>query len=181
MWPFKKKKEVKARVLPPKKCEHKYKDFDWYVTSNYYLNTNILKVEIIEPYVCIFCGNRIDKELHTYATVCDKDKINKKVKDFIEPYQSKLKERAFIEDEINDFILVDKDYIEAYMLIHNKRGNKMDFVLLFILALGTVCSIANMNKSNDFLSKIFTVLVSCILLLTTIGTFVRIIITALGV
>ena len=57
----------------------------------------------------------------------------------------------------------------------------MDFVLLFILALGTVCSIANMNKSNDFLSKIFTVLVSCILLLTTIGTFVRIIITALGV
>ena len=77
--------------------------------------------------------------------------------------------------------MIDKDYIEAYMLIHNKRGNKMDFVLLFILALGTVCSIANMNKSNDFLSKIFTVLVSCILLLTTIGTFVRIIITALGV
>ena len=120
MWPFKKKKEVKARVLPPKKCEHKYKDFDWYITSNYYLNTNILKIEIIEPYVCIFCGNRIDKVLHTYETVCDKDKINKKVKDFIEPYQSKLKERAFIEDEINDFILVDKDYIEAYMLIHNK-------------------------------------------------------------
>lgn len=57
----------------------------------------------------------------------------------------------------------------------------MDFILLFILALGTVCSIANMNKSNDFLSKLFIVLVSCILLLTTIGTFVRIIITALGV
>ena len=39
---------------------------------------------------------------------------------FIKPYQSRLKERAFVEDEINDFILVDKDYIEAYMLIHNK-------------------------------------------------------------
>ena len=57
----------------------------------------------------------------------------------------------------------------------------MDFILLFILALGTVCSIANINKSNDFLSRLFTVLVSCVLLLTTIGTFVRIIITALGV
>ena len=100
---------------------------------------------------------------------------------FIKPYQSRLKERAFVEDEINDFILVDKDYIEAYMLIHNKWGYKMDFILLFILALGTVCSIANINKSNDFLSRLFNVLVSCILLLTTIGTFVRIIITALGV
>lgn len=57
----------------------------------------------------------------------------------------------------------------------------MDFILLFILALGTVCSIANMNKSNDFLSKLFNILVSCVLLLTTIGTFVRIIITMLGV
>ena len=57
----------------------------------------------------------------------------------------------------------------------------MDFILLFILALGTVCSIANINKSNEFLSKLFTVLVSCILFLTTIGTFVRMIITALGV
>lgn len=57
----------------------------------------------------------------------------------------------------------------------------MDFILLFILALGTVCSIANMNKSNDFLNKLFNVLTSCVLLLTTIGTFVRIIITALGI
>ena len=57
----------------------------------------------------------------------------------------------------------------------------MDFILLFILALGTVCSIANINKSNDFVSRLFNILVSCVLLLTTIGTFVRIIITTLGV
>lgn len=57
----------------------------------------------------------------------------------------------------------------------------MDFILLLILALGTVCSIVNINRSNGFLSRLFTVLASCILLLTTIGTFVRIIITALGV
>lgn len=57
----------------------------------------------------------------------------------------------------------------------------MDFILLFILALGTVCSIANINKSNEFLNRLFNILVSCVLLLTTIGTFVRIIITMLGV
>lgn len=57
----------------------------------------------------------------------------------------------------------------------------MDFILLFILALGTVCSIANINKSNEFLSRLFNILVSCVLLLTTIGTFVRIIIVMLGV
>ena len=57
----------------------------------------------------------------------------------------------------------------------------MDFILLFILALGTVYSIANINKSNEFLSRLFNILVSCVLLLTTIGTFVRIIITMLGV
>ena len=47
-------------------------------------------------------------------------KLTKKINTFIKPYQSRLKVRAFVEDEINDFILVDKDYIEAYMLIHNK-------------------------------------------------------------
>ena len=109
------------------------------------------------------------------------EEIDEKINTFIKPYQSMLKGRAFVEDEINDFILVDKDYIEAYMLIHNKWGYKMDFILLFILALGTVCSIANINKSNDFLSRLFNVLVSCSLLLTTISTSVRIIITALGV
>lgn len=120
MWPCKKKKEVKTYTLPPKKCEHKYKDFDWYVTSDYYIDDNILIVKVIKPYVCIFCGNRIDKVLHTYKAICDREKFNKKLEDFIKPYQSKIKERAFVEDEINDFLLVDKDYIEAYMLIHNK-------------------------------------------------------------
>ena len=103
-----------------KECQHKYKDFDWYITSNYYIDSHILSIKIIEPYVCIFCGNRIDKELHTYETVCNREEIDEKVNTFIKPYQSRLKVRAFVEDEINDFILVDKDYIEAYMLIHNK-------------------------------------------------------------
>ena len=103
-----------------KECQHKYKDFDWYIISNYYIDSHILKVRIMEPYVCIFCGNRIDKELHAYKTVCNREEIDEKVNTFIKPYQSKLKERAFVEDEINDFILVDKDYIEAYILVNNK-------------------------------------------------------------
>ena len=52
--------------------------------------------------------------------MCNREEIDEKINTFIEPYQSRLKIRAFVEDEINDFILVDKDYIEAYMLIHNK-------------------------------------------------------------
>ena len=57
----------------------------------------------------------------------------------------------------------------------------MDFVLLFTLALGTVCSISNMDRKGNLLDKIFYALSSTALLLATIGTFVRIIITALGV
>lgn len=57
----------------------------------------------------------------------------------------------------------------------------MDFVLLFTLALGTVCSISNMDRKGNLLDKIFYALSSTALLLATIGTFIRIIITALGV
>lgn len=57
----------------------------------------------------------------------------------------------------------------------------MDFILLFILALGTVCSISNMNRKKNLLDKIFYALSSTALLLATIGTFTRLIITALGV
>ena len=57
----------------------------------------------------------------------------------------------------------------------------MDFVLLFTLALGTVCSISNISHKDNLLDKIFCALSSTALLLATIGTFIRIIITALGV
>lgn len=57
----------------------------------------------------------------------------------------------------------------------------MDFVLLFTLALGTVCSISNMNRKEKLLDKIFYALSSTALLLGTIGTFIRLIISALGV
>lgn len=120
MWPFKKKKEAKANVLPPKKCEHKYKDFDWYTVKKYQPDDCLLTIQVIEPYVCIFCGERQDKILHESITTCEREDYDRKIENFLKPYQSKIKERAFIEDEINDFLLVDRDYIEAYSLVHNK-------------------------------------------------------------
>ena len=53
--------------------------------------------------------------------------------------------------------------------------------LVIIFALGTVSSITNMAKSKSMLATVVWSVISTSYLLVTIGTFVRLIITALGV
>lgn len=104
-------------------CNHKYKDFPWYVTieSVYPNGYERYRVSILEPYVCIHCGNRINKELAHYgdyslvssAQEC-KDMVCKK-------FSKHIMEEAVVEDMINDTILVDQQYLKYYELIKSGK------------------------------------------------------------
>jgi hypothetical protein len=113
MWPFSKKQPKEH------KCEHKYKDFPWYVESTTYGNGFAsFSITIKEPYVCMKCGDRIDKTLWSYRSQSNykngQKLFQEKMNSIIETYKDKIKDRAVIEDMINDMILVDRDYVEAY-------------------------------------------------------------------
>lgn len=127
MWPFSQKpkkseKEVKPSFVPPKVCSHKYQDFSWYVDGNYDYNTEFLTVKIYAPYVCIHCGHRknvlLTETTRSMPTFKEAEEFYEK---FQEPFKEKLKHRAFVEEEINDMILVDRQYIEIYKSLHPER------------------------------------------------------------
>lgn len=110
----------------PKKCEHKFQDFPWYVEgeesgNDAYGFSPWYHLAIKEPYVCIYCGERHDKilwEIKRYGShkevIQALDEINKEFKD-------RIRHRAEIEDMINDMQLVDPQYLQYY---HMLQGTK---------------------------------------------------------
>lgn len=95
-----------------KKCNHKYKDFPWYIVTKKNIN-NTYSVEIKEPYVCVICKNRIDKELSRKTFSWESD-FDTEVQDIKEVYGDKIKSAVEVEDMVNDFQLVDKQFLETY-------------------------------------------------------------------
>ena len=121
------KKEPTKQYVPapqlPKKCEHKFQDFPWYIEGE---ESNSpydpwYHLAIKEPYVCIYCGERQDKilwEIKRYGThneaITSLNELNKK-------FANQIKHRAEIEDMINDMRLVDPQYLQYY---HMLQGTK---------------------------------------------------------
>lgn len=128
MWPFNKNKEKsKAAIKPVEKvCEHKYKDFSWYLEGQYDVDSKTLTATIYEPYVCIHCGHRknvvLDETRRHPVTLKEAEKL---FADFKEIYKDKLKEKAYVEDEIHDMMLVDRSYIDIYMSLHSPADKEM--------------------------------------------------------
>lgn len=127
MWPLKKKKKVNPEYIPPaapkRECNHKYKDFAWYASGTYDVATKTYTGQIYEPYVCIYCGHR--KDILLEDTCCHPlsyEEAKKTHDQFQEPYEKQLKARAFVEDEINDMILVDREYLNIYMMLHGQEN-----------------------------------------------------------
>ena len=111
-------------------CSHKYRDFHWYIEGEYRAHSPTkFEIRIIEPYVCVWCGNRKNQVLQTvtregqYAT---KNEMANITQSLIDTYGDKIRPRAFVEDEINDMQLVDRDYLRALSLIHPEKLNGMD-------------------------------------------------------
>ena len=116
--------EPKAVSPPPKKCNHKFQDFPWYIEgteNDDFYSRHWYHLMIKEPYVCIYCGERQDKilwEIKRYGShkeaIQGLDEINEKFKD-------RIRHRAEIEDMINDMQLVDPQYLQYY---HMLQGTK---------------------------------------------------------
>lgn len=126
-WRSKKKrvKEIQDEMLsatppqPPKECQHKYKDFSWYLINSYD-GTGYFHCEIVEPYVCVYCKKRINKTLEEYQRHhFSANEAIEFVEKLHEQFPDKIKPKAVVEDEINDFILVDRDFLKVYDYINN--------------------------------------------------------------
>ena len=111
---------------PPKKCNHKFQDFPWYVegtekSADAYGFDNWYHLTIKEPYVCIYCGERQDKVLWEITRYGNHKEAVQTLEDINEKFKDHIKHRAEIEDMINDMQLVDPQYLQYY---HMLQGTK---------------------------------------------------------
>ena len=110
---FTKKKPVTEPSKPiEKKCEHKFQDFPWFLTWD--LQYNRYTVKIIEPYVCIFCGERKDKVLGTY-TGTNRNEGEKLINLLRNRFDNHIKYHEEVED------LVDPEYLKWYHLLREQQ------------------------------------------------------------
>ena len=124
MWPFKKKieefKPIIVESSKPKECGHVWRDFDWYLVSEWHDYTNrpkygYYRFKIIEPYVCCLCKIRenhvIDRE---YAENVTEEDFHAKQNEMKEKYKEYLKDRAIVEDQIRDMQKnIDREFLET--------------------------------------------------------------------
>lgn len=108
-------------VFPELKHTHTWKDLPWYMTVSYNGGKKEADYEIIEPYICLTCGERKDVILERCSwqniSSDDRDKEYEKVK---KRYKQYLKPRAVVEDMINNILLVkDPNHLE---MVENMRG-----------------------------------------------------------
>lgn len=108
-------------VFPELKHEHTWKDLPWYMEVEYSGTNHTAKYEIIEPYICITCGERKDVVLEktTWQNISATDR-DEKYKEIYKRYKKYLKPRAVVEDMINNILLVkDPEHLE---MVENMRG-----------------------------------------------------------
>lgn len=118
MWPFKKKvneKDNSVEIEFKVPHEHTWKDMPWYMLTEYSEAKQTASYQIIEPYICITCGERKDVKLEgthwNGVTVEERKKFFQEVKD---RYKDYLKPRAVVEDMINNILLVkDPEYLDT--------------------------------------------------------------------
>lgn len=136
-WTKKKKtKSIEPSFIPPPqhpvitpKCQHNYKDFPWYITATYNElsvdpNYNSFTWRVIEPYVCIYCKERKNKELDggTRAGLT-RNEAYKLLDRICDKYKDYLKPQAIVEDMINDFQLVDRQALYFYEQLNSPPKN----------------------------------------------------------
>ena len=127
MWPFKKKKD-----LPPiePRCDHKYREFDWYMDTNLsvtgYRNGEqygYLTIRVYKPYVCIHCGHRKDVLLKE-TTRCDSTwkETLRLAEETANEHKDKILPRICVEEQIADFQLIDREYLKMAHELFPDRG-----------------------------------------------------------
>lgn len=105
----------------PKECDHKWQDFPWYIEANYFSDTQVFKCKVVEPYVCVHCKERRDKVLESYTRQFSMEEASDFVTKLQDMLGNKILNRIEVEDKINDFIMVDRDYLRGYHLVHGLK------------------------------------------------------------
>lgn len=118
-WPWQ-----KPEIKEPPKCNHKFKDFPWYMSSVYHLGTDRLEATIIEPYVCLLCKERKDVLLQRYSHY---EPSHKKADEWLANEIAEFKDRILpkpvVEDMIADTQLVDREFLKYYEMVHNMESS----------------------------------------------------------
>lgn len=111
----------------PVVCNHKWKDFPWYMRIDERIKVpdepwkdvrKIYVVEVYEPYVCVKCKKRRDEHLGGFESN-DKSLRDKKAEEIKKKYADKIKGSIEIEDMILDEQLVDRRYLELLEELNN--------------------------------------------------------------
>lgn len=126
-WNWGKKQKVKNADKPVEfKCNHKWRDFPWYVQATYFAGTRRFELKIIEPYVCVHCKERKDIILHHIERDgYSWDDAEKLLTDCWEKYGEHCQDRPIIEDMINDMQLVDRQYLEILKSLHPEKFGQL--------------------------------------------------------
>lgn len=125
-----KKEETQVREIHFP-CNHKYKDFPWYLktswhNANYDYKIDMItnshgKINIIAPYVCIHCKEQ--KDVVLLSEKVDSQKVfHERIKEIQEKYKDKLCDKVIVMNQINDFQLIDREYLEAARKLFPDRG-----------------------------------------------------------
>lgn len=123
---FKKKKETAHQQeefkIPELPHEHTWKDMPWYMRIYYNGEHKTAGYKIVEPYICVTCGERknvtLEEEDYSNISVEEREKIFRRVRT---RYKKYLKPRAVVEDMINNIVLV-KDP-ERLAMLEEMRGS----------------------------------------------------------
>lgn len=108
-------------VVPEIPHVHTWKDMPWYMEVEYNGAERSAVYRIIEPYICIICGERKNVCLETQSWENINSDIRNAYYDKIRnKYKKYLKPRAVVEDMINNILLV-KD-IDHLHMVEKMRG-----------------------------------------------------------
>lgn len=119
---FKRKKKTQTTFdMPVMLHEHTWKDMPWYMDVRYNGECKTAGYEIIEPYICVTCGERknvrLESEDWSNISAQERERIYSKIRN---KYKKYLKPRAVVEDMINNILLVkDPDYLD---MVEEMRG-----------------------------------------------------------
>lgn len=121
-WPWKKKQDEQEEIeIEVPKHQHVFKDLPWYMNVQYSGENHTASYRIIEPYLCVICGERknitLEEEHYSNINSEERENIYRKVR---QRYKKYLKPRAVVEDMINNILLV-KD-IHYLNMVEEMRG-----------------------------------------------------------
>lgn len=105
----------------PKECQHQWQDFPWYVEGTYHIEEGYFECQIIEPYVCVLCKKRENKVLMEYHHQATEKEADKFIDGLRKRFKGKILHQIEVEDMINDFLMVDRDYLHGYHLVHGTK------------------------------------------------------------